>query len=94
MPQKSSCRHSDLVKTGVEGIEIAFVQLVGCNTKRLAKPLIMYDLAHAQELDGLLYIGIVAEAQDVVVGGAGLLLRYGFAGATLKIPVDRYGSFL
>ncbi len=35
----------------------------------------MHDLALAQELDGLAHIRVIAQAQDVVVGHARLLLR-------------------
>ena len=34
----------------------------------------MDDLAGAQELNGVVHVRVVAEAQDVVIGQAGLLL--------------------
>ena len=37
-------------------------------------PLEVYDLALAQELDDLVHIGIVAQAEDIIVSSASLLL--------------------
>ena len=44
------------------------------DAESVGKPLVMHDLPLAEELDGLAHVGIVAEAEDVVVGDAGLLL--------------------
>ena len=40
----------------------------------IGEPLVMHDLPLTQELDGLADVGIVAEAEDVVVGDSCLLL--------------------
>ena len=39
-----------------------------------AEPLEVYDLPGTEEADDVVYVGIVAEAEDIVVGNAGLLL--------------------
>ena len=44
------------------------------SSEGIRKPLIMHDLALAKVLDGILDIGIVHQFQDIIVGGARLLL--------------------
>ena len=51
----------------------------------VAEALEVYDFAGTQELDWLAYIGVVDQAQQVVVGGAGFLL----GGKVLKQIGDR-----
>ena len=58
----------------VEGIEVAAVQMVLNITQGFPEPLEMDDLPLAQETDGITHIVVLDHAQDVVVGGAGLLL--------------------
>ena len=40
----------------------------------VAEPLVMHDLPLAEELDGLADVGVIAEAEDIVVGHPRLLL--------------------
>ena len=40
----------------------------------IAEPLVMDDLPLSEELDGLADVGVVAEAEDVVVGDSCFLL--------------------
>ncbi len=64
------------VEGGVKRIEVPVVQIVGDDPQALAEALVVHDLPRAQEADGVAHIRFVrAEAQDVVVGHAGLLLR-------------------
>ena len=63
-----------LVKLGVEGIEVLFVELVGEDSEVLAEALIVHNLALTQEADSVLDVGVVSEAKDVVVGCSGFLL--------------------
>jgi len=42
--------------------------------EEFAEPLKMHNLPLPQELYNLVYIGVVGQAQNVVVGGAGFLL--------------------
>ena len=58
----------------VEGIEVAAVQMVLNITQGFPEPLEMDDLPLPQETDGITHIVVLDHAQDVVVGGAGLLL--------------------
>lgn len=50
--------------------------------QKFAETLEMNNLALTKELDDLVYVGIVAQAKDVVVGCAGFLLCRRFASAT------------
>ncbi len=58
--------------------------------EKLAKTLEVDNLALPEELDNLVDVGIVAQAKNVVVGCASLLLCRRFASATffLEIPVN------
>ena len=58
------------VKLRVESIEIFGVQLVGRQAQALAETLVVYDFARTQEADGIPYVGIVAEPENVIVSGA------------------------
>ena len=44
--------------------------------KGITEALVVHDLAFTQILDRIAHVGIVHEAQNVVVGGASLLLCY------------------
>ena len=63
------------VKRGVDGIEVLAVQVLPGNIQRLAEALIMNDFPLSQKADGVQYIGIVHQPEDVVIGGACLLFR-------------------
>ena len=65
---------ASFVKFRVEGIEITFIEFVGQQPQILTKPLIMHNLALAQEADSVLYIIIIRQPQDVVIGGSRFLL--------------------
>lgn len=62
------------VKGGVESVKILGVQIILCDAQSLAKSLVMHDLTLTKELDGIANIGIIYEAQNVVVGYSCLLL--------------------
>ena len=53
----------------------------------------MHDLPLAEELDGIPYVGVVAEAEDIVVGDAGFLLCYYHVFAT-KLSLAKVRKFL
>lgn len=59
---------------GVEGIEVLAVELIGQQPEILAETLIMNNFPRSQKADRILYIRIITEAQDVVIGGSGFLL--------------------
>ena len=63
------------VKARVEGIEILAVELVGQQSQVFAEALIVYDLARSQEANRVDDVGIVAEAQDVVICRPRFLFR-------------------
>ena len=67
-------KKKSLVKRRVEGIEVPCIQPVGGQAERFTEPLIMHKLPCAEELDRVAHVGIVAHAENVVVGRAGLLL--------------------
>ena len=62
------------IKGGIVGVEVLGVQIVLGDAEGIAKPLVMHDLPLAEELDGIPHVRVVAEAEDIVVGHAGLLL--------------------
>ena len=62
------------IKLGIEGVEVALVELIGKQPKILTEALIVDNLALAQESDDVFYIRIVGQPQDVVVSRARLLL--------------------
>ena len=73
-PSALSFVRLSLVKAGVIGVEILVVQVVLDHAHTFPEALEVDDLALTKEADGITDVGVIAEAQDVVVGGAGLLL--------------------
>ena len=63
-----------LVKGGVAGVEILGIQVVLGDAEGVAEPLVMHDLPLPEELDRLADVGVVAQAENVVVGHPRLLL--------------------
>ena len=61
------------VERGVEGIEIFGVQVIQYQPQAFAKPLIVDDFPRPQKADGILYIGIIHQTEDIVIGGTGFL---------------------
>ena len=72
--------------SGVEGwigeVDIFLSHALLGQAKSLAEALEMHNLPLAQELDNVIYVRVVAQAEDVVVGNAGLLLWCNHASAT------------
>lgn len=62
------------VEARVERVEILRVQAVGGQLQSLAEALIVYHLARTQEFQRLAHVGVVDQAQQVIVGRARLLL--------------------
>ncbi len=60
---------------GVDGVEVGRARVVGDVAQGLAEALIVHDLPFAQEAQGREHVGVVNQADEVVVGGARLLLR-------------------
>lgn len=67
-----------LVVARIEGVEVLAVKLIGQQSQVLAEALVVYDLARSEEADRVDDVGIVTEAQDIVISGARLLLSKGF----------------
>ena len=63
-----------LVERRIARVEILRVQLILRYAESFAEPLIMHYLTLSEEADRVAHIGVVCEAEDVVVGGASLLL--------------------
>ena len=59
---------------GIEGVEIAGVEVILNHAEGFPKPLIMDDLPFPEEADGGDDVGVIYQPEDVIVGGAGLLL--------------------
>ena len=62
------------IKCGIDGIEILLIHLLNSAAKPLTEALIMDYFPLPQELYDVVYVWIVAEPQDVVIGRARLLL--------------------
>ena len=62
------------VKGWVHGVNILLIQLFPQLLDAFAKPLEVDDLPLPQELDHIVYIGIVRQAENVVIGHPSLLL--------------------
>ena len=63
------------VKFRIDGIKVSAVQMVLHDPQAFAESLIMYDFSFPQEADGVADLRIFDQTQDIVVGGAGFLLR-------------------
>lgn len=72
------------VKGRVERVEVLAVELIGQQTQILAEALIMHDLARPEETDRINDVGIIAEAQDVVVGSTCFLFPKGVVNMTYR----------
>lgn len=62
-----------LVEGGIARVEVLGVHFIGGKPQAFTKPLIMDDLTFPQEFDWVADIRVVYQAQDVVIGGPGLL---------------------
>ena len=63
-----------LIEGGVEGVEVFGVQFVLDDAGGLAEALVVDDLPLPEELDDVPDVGVVYQAEDVVVAHAGFLL--------------------
>lgn len=61
------------VEGWIEEIDVLLVHFVLCDLQSLTESLEVDDLTFSQETDDVVYIGIVAETQDIVIGDAGFL---------------------
>ena len=79
----------DGVESRIGEIDVSEVHFLLAQPQTFAKPLEVDNLPLPQEADGVVYIRIVGQPQNVVVGEAGLLLwcdlvRTTFAGEAIK----------
>ena len=59
----------------------------------IGEALIMHDLTLTQKLDGVAYIGIIRQAQNIIIGGSCLLFCYYHVFATtLSVALRRHLS--
>ena len=65
-----------LVKRGVDRVKVLAVELFLSDAESIAKALIVYDLTLAQVAQRITHIGVVAQANEVVVGRTRLLFCY------------------
>ena len=63
------------VKGRVSKVDVSCVHLLFAQPQALAKALEVDDLPLPQEADDVVYVGIIAETQDVIVCDAGFLFR-------------------
>ena len=65
-----------LIEGGIIGVKVLAVHLVLRDAQGIGEALVMHKLPLAQKLDRLAHVGIICQAQDIVVGRACLLLCY------------------
>ena len=63
-----------LVKRGVDRVEVFAVELFLSDAESVSKALIVYDLTLAQVAQGITHVGVIAKANEVVIGRTRLLL--------------------
>lgn len=63
------------VKRGIDRVDIFLIHFLKREAQSLAETLIVYDLPLAQETDDIVHIRIVAQAENIIIGHARLLLR-------------------
>ena len=63
-----------LIEGRIDEVEILLVHLLLGQAQALAEALEMHDLPGPQELDDVVDVRVVGQAQDVVIGDPGLLL--------------------
>ena len=81
-----SCR---FVERRVERVEVAAVQSVLQYAQTFAESLVMNKLSFAQEFDRVAHVGIVREAENVIVGQTRFLLcRESSVRSAIVSPVD------
>ena len=71
------------VEGGVGEVDVFGVHALLAQAQALAKALEVDDLPLPQEADDVVYVGIIAETQDVIVGDPGLLFWCDSVRATL-----------
>ena len=62
-----------LIESGVEGVVVPGVEVFLHGAQGVAEALEVHDFAFAEEANDVFDVGVVDQAQDVVVGQAGLL---------------------
>ena len=63
-----------LVIRGVDRVEILAVEFLLCDAESVSKALIVHDLTLAQVAQRITHVGVIAKANEVVVGRTRLLL--------------------
>ena len=64
-----------LIKGGIAGVEVFGIELFLRETSDFAETLKMDDFPFPQIADRVDYIGVIGEAEDIVIGCAGFLFR-------------------
>ena len=63
------------VESRIVGIKISFVQVILYDPQGFSKTLIMHDFPLTQKSQGVPDIGVIGDANEVIIGGARLLFR-------------------
>ena len=62
------------VERGVDKIDVFLVHFILGQSQTFAKPLEVDDLSGPEKFDDIVYIRIIGEAQDIIIGDSSLLL--------------------
>ena len=77
----------------IHPVYIPLIQLLSQQLYRLTEALEVNDFPLPQEFDHIIYIWIVRQPKDIIIGGAGLLFRRQiFRKIRNGIALDRHGS--
>jgi len=74
-----------VVEGGVESVEIPLIQSILHDAQQFAEPLVMHNFPCTQEFHDLIDVGVITEAQDIFIGGAGFLLWYDLISTTYSL---------
>ena len=88
-----SCRN--LVKGRIVKVDVPLIHLLLAQPQTLAEPLEVNHLTFPQEADHVIHVGVVGQAQDVVIGLPGFLLGgqvFGQVGDDVAGGLDGGGS--
>ena len=81
------------IERGIHKVYVFLVQLLPKQLHGLTEALEMDDFPFPQELDDIIYIRIIGQPQDVVIGHAGFLLRAQiFCQICHRVPFDLHHS--
>lgn len=78
------------IESRVHIVDVLLIQLFTQQLDCFPKPLEMNDFPFSQEFDHIVYIRVITEPQDIIIGGAGLLFCQGVT--KVKVILTQFES--